>query len=68
MFEEPIVDEKNSIKLIIHITKLKEKGYTTNLEVVYPTEDDISIESLLAIRDGLDYCSSLLENIIDAAI
>ncbi len=67
MFSDPVIDKEKSIKLVLHILKV-EGEYIPTLELVYPNEDSLNLESLMAIRDGIDYSQLKINKVLDSLL
>lgn len=67
MFSQPNIDKDKSIKIIIH-TLLVENEYVPTLEIVFPTEEDMTIEVLFAMREAIDFANNKINKVLDSMI
>lgn len=67
MFKNPDIDRSKSIQMIIHVLKL-DNEYSPALELVFPDEDSLTLESLFAMRDAVEFAETKIERAIDRAV
>jgi hypothetical protein len=64
MFSDPVIDREKSIELVVHLLKI-ENEYVPSIELIYPSEEEMTKESFLALREAVVYLSQKVEKVLD---
>lgn len=62
-FKRPEVDPDSSINLVISLSKIG-KNYVPNLKIDFPSDNDMNLNSILAIRDALELFYTKMDNMV----
>jgi hypothetical protein len=66
MFKKPDIDTSESIEMVVYVLKLDNGEYVPYLELKYPEEMNMTMETLLGMREGLDFTLKKLTKVIDS--